>query len=147
MAINISPMLKKDKPPLMQILLNTPEFKPVEVKGAEELIDGYPEDAAGYGYYILIAESGLTLSGYICYGPTPLTEGTWDVYWMAGAQDMRGQGIGGALLKTAEGKIKESQGRLPVIETSTIPSYENPRRFYLGQGYQEVATIPDFYAP
>ena len=131
----------------MQILRNTPEFKPVEVAVAEELIDGYLEDAVGYGYYVLIAESGSALSGYICYGPTPLTEGTWDIYWMAVAQNKRGQGIGGALLKTAEGKIKEVQGRLTVIETSTIPSYENTRRFYLGQGYQEVATIPDFYAP
>ena len=132
---------------MMQILRNTPEFKPVEVAVAEELIDGYLEDAVGYGYYVLIAESGSLLLGYICYGPTPLTEGTWDIYWMAVAKESQGQGIGGALLEAAEGKIGEIQGRLSIIETSSIPEYEKTRRFYLGRGYEVIASIPDFYAP
>jgi len=131
----------------MRILRNTPEFKPAEVAVAEELINGYLEDSIGYGYYILIAEAGSVLSGYICYGPTPLTEGTWDVYWMAVAKESQGQGIGGALLKAAEGKIGEAQGRLAIIETSSIPLYEKTVRFYLGQDYEIVASIPDFYAP
>ena len=80
MTINIRPMLKRDKPPLMQILRNTPEFKPVEVAVAEELIDGYLEDAVGYGYYVLIAESGSLLLGYICYGPTPHLDGSYTVF-------------------------------------------------------------------
>lgn len=139
-------MLKSDKPALMRILRDTPEFKPVEVQVAEELIDAYLESPATSGYFVLIAEDG-SLAGYICYGPTPLTEGTFDVYWMAVARNRRGQGIGGALLKAAEARIREIKGRLSVIETSTMDSYENTRRFYLGQGYQEIATIPDFYAP
>ena len=61
MAIKIRPMLKTDKPPLMQILRNTPEFKVAEVVVAEELIDGYLEDCVGYGYYVLIAESDKVL--------------------------------------------------------------------------------------
>ena len=131
----------------MQILRNTPEFKPVEVAVAEELIDGYLEDAVGYGYYVLIAESGSVLLGYICYGPTPLTEGTWDIYWMAVARDNQGKGTGGALLEAAEKKMAEAQGRLIIIETSSIPEYEKTRRFYLGRGYEVIASIPDFYAP
>ena len=146
MVNNIRPMLKPDKPALMRILRDTPEFKPIEVEVDEERIDAYLESPADSGYFVLIAESG-SLAGYICYGPTPLTEGTWDIYWMAVAQDKRGQGIGGALLKAAEVKIKETQGRLSVIETSTMLSYENTRRFYLGQGYETIAIIPDFYAP
>ena len=140
-------MLKKDKGPLMQILRSTQEFKPVEVAVAEELIDGYLEDAVGYGYYVLIAESDPTLLGYICYGPTPLTEGTWDIYWMAVAKESQGKGIGGALLEAAEGEIGEVQGRLVIIETSATPEYEKTRRFYLGRGYEVIASIPDFYAP
>ena len=147
MTINIRPMLKKDKPALMRILRDTPEFKPVEVVVAEELIDAYLDDPVASDYYVLIAESGSALAGYICYGPTPLTEGTWDVYWMATAREKRGQGIGGALLAAAEEKIKQAQGRLVVIETSSIPSYEKTVRFYLGQGYAIIASIPDFYAP
>ena len=131
----------------MRILQNTPEFKPVEVTVAEDLIDAYLDSPGESGYSVLIAESGQALAGYICYGPTPLTESTWDVYWMAVAQDKRGQGIGGALLKAAEARIKKADGRLVVIETSSIPSYENTRRFYVGQDYEQIVLIPDFYAP
>ena len=131
----------------MRILRNTPEFKPAEVAVAEELIDGYLEDPLAYGYYILIAELDSVLVGYVCYGPTPLTEGTWDIYWMAVARANQGHGTGGALLDAAEEKIGKAQGRLAIIETSTIPSYEKTQRFYLGHGYQIVASIPDFYAP
>jgi GNAT superfamily N-acetyltransferase len=131
----------------MRILRNTPEFKPVEVEVAEELIDGYLEDPVESGYYILIAESDSVLSGYICYGPTPMTEGTWDIYWMAVEHNTQGKGIGGNLLKAAETKIQDAKGYLSVIETSSVPSYEKTRRFYLGQGYAIVADIPDFYAP
>lgn len=131
----------------MRILKTTPEFKPSEVVVAEELIDSYLDDAAASGYSILIAESDSVLTGYICYGQTPLTEGTWDIYWMAVAQEKRGQGIGGTLLKKAEEKIEEAGGRLAFIETSSLPSYENTRRFYLGQGYETLVLIPDFYSP
>ena len=64
----------------MQILRNTPEFNASEVKVAEEVIDSYLSDAKGSGYYVLTAEDGSTVTGYICYGPTPLTDGTWDLY-------------------------------------------------------------------
>lgn len=131
----------------MRILRNIPEFKPVEVKIAEELIDAYLDKPVNAGYYHLIAEADSVLLGYVCYGPTPMTEGTWDIYWMAVDREKQGQGIGGKLLETAERKIKEARGYLTIIETSTIPSYEKTRRFYLTQGYKPIATIPDFYAP
>ena len=135
-----------DKPALMQILRHTPEFKPYEVVVAEEVIDGYLQDPQGTGYHTLVADDGR-LAGYICFGETPCTEGTWDIYWVAVAGDMRGKGIGGALTKAAEADIKKARGRLILIETSSLPMYENTRRFYLGQKYELVARIPDFYSP
>ncbi len=131
----------------MKILRNTPEFKPSEVAVAEEVIDSYLKDSVGSGYHILVAEADSTVTGYICYGPTPLTEGTWDLYWEAVAQEKRGQGIGNALMDTAEKFIREAEGRLAIIETSSTPAYEKTRRFHTRHGYEMVACIPDFYAP
>jgi len=146
-AIHIRPMTQGDKPGIMRILGTTPEFKPSDVVVAEELIDSYLYDPAGSGYRILIAEVDKIVAGYICYGPTPLTEGTWDIYWIAVAVEKQSQGIGSALLQSAEGKIKEAQGRLVIIETSSTPEYEKTRRFHLGHGYELIARLPDFYAP
>jgi ribosomal protein S18 acetylase RimI-like enzyme len=145
--LKIRRMTLKDKLPLMAILHNTPEFKPFEVEVAEELIDAHLEDPSGSGYNILMAEVAGAVAGYICYGPTPVTEGTWDIYWEAVARERQGLGIGGSLMSSALKDVKEAGGRLAVIETSGIPSYEKTRRFYAGLGYETVARIPDFYAP
>jgi GNAT superfamily N-acetyltransferase len=147
MTVKIRPMTKRDKPALMKILRNTQEFKPSEVVVAEEVIDSYLRDPHGSGYHILVAELDSAIAGYICYGPTPLTEGTWDIYWMAVAPEKQGKGIGGALLAHAEERIREIQGRLAIIETSSQPAYEKTRRFHLNHGYEVIARIPDFYTP
>jgi len=131
----------------MTILQNIPEFKPFEVVIAGEVIDSYLDDPARSGYHILVAEADSFIAGYICYGPTPLTEGTWDVYWLAVAPEKQGRGIGSALLDSAEDEIKKVQGRLSIIETSSLPSYEKTRRFHLSHGYEVVCLVPDFYAP
>ncbi|MGQ9546491.1 MAG: GNAT family N-acetyltransferase [Dehalococcoidia bacterium] len=147
MKIDIRSMSAEDKPRIMEILGNVPEFKPAEVAVAEELINGYLENKFGSGYHILVAEVDSIVAGYICYGPTPLTEGTWDIYWVAVAPEKQDQGIGSALMKSAERDIVEAKGRLAIIETSSTPAYEKTRRFHMSHGYEIVARIPNFYAP
>ncbi|MDH4270047.1 MAG: GNAT family N-acetyltransferase, partial [Dehalococcoidia bacterium] len=105
MKIDVRFMSHEDKPRITEILRATPEFKPFEVAVAEELIDCYLNDPSGSGYHILVAEVDSTVAGYICYGLTPLTEGTWDIYWEAIAREKQGQGIGSALMKSAEKEI------------------------------------------
>lgn len=147
MALNIRLMTGRDKPAIMRILQNTPEFKPAEVVVAEELLDCYLNNPSISGYYVLVAEVDSSLVGYVCYGLTPLTEGTWDIYWIAVASGKQGQGIGRALLGSAEGKVREAHGRLVFIETSSKPNYEKARRFYQLQGYEVICQVADFYEP
>lgn len=147
MKQKIRPMAGKDKPAIMQILRAIPEFMPAELIVAEEVIDSYLYDPSGSGYYVLVTEVESAITGYICYGPTPLTEGTWDLYWMAVAPEQQGRGIGKTLMESAERKIKRSGGRLAIIETSSKPEYERTRRFHYSQGYELVCQIADFYAP
>ena len=140
-------MTGKNKPAILKILKNTPEFEPHEVVVAEEVIDSYLNDPTGSGYHILVAEIGSSTQGYICYGATPLTTGTWDIYWMAVDPKKQARGIGKALLSAAENNIKNNQGRLILIETSSKPIYEKARNFHKSQGYDIICRIPDFYAP
>jgi ribosomal protein S18 acetylase RimI-like enzyme len=140
-------MLPGDRAALLNILDAIPEFSPTDVPVAREVIDGYLRDPVGSGYNILIAETGKDIVGYICYGPTPLTQGTWDIYWMATLPERQGQGIGGDLMVSAESQVRESGGRLILIETSARPDYKKARRFYQYHGFEVVCRIPDFYAP
>ena len=114
---------------------------------AKEVIDCCLSDDNNSGYFILVAQADAEIIGYICYGPTPLTEGTWDIYWEAVARNRRGKGIGDKLIKAAEREIKKARGRLALIETSSTPVYEKTRQFYNQHGYGEIARIPDFYEP
>jgi ribosomal protein S18 acetylase RimI-like enzyme len=131
----------------MALLRATPEFKPAEAAVAEEVIDSYLADPKGSGYNTFVSQDGLAVNGYVSYGPTPLTEGTWDIYWLAVAAGEQGKGVGGALLTYAEDSIKAGGGRLVIIETSSQPGYEKTHRFYRDHGYETIACIPDFYAP
>lgn len=139
-------MVREDRTDLVLILDGTSEFTSEEKAVALELIDIYLEQGEVSGYHILVAQMEFIASGFICYGPTPMTEGTWDVYWIAVASDKQGHGLGRALLGYAEKHIIEKNGRLIVIETSSKPEYERTRKFYTLMEYRLIARVPDFYS-
>jgi ribosomal protein S18 acetylase RimI-like enzyme len=85
--------------------------------------------------------------GWICYGPTPCTMGTYDIYWIGVSPAWQGKGIGRVLTAFAEQAIRDRGGRLFVVETSGRESYTPTRRFYEALGYEIAASIPDFYGP
>jgi ribosomal protein S18 acetylase RimI-like enzyme len=147
MKTTIRPMVARDKPTIMDILRTIREFTPEEVAVAEELIDAYLEAPSTSGYLVFVADIDSVLTGYVCYGPTPLTKGTWDVYWVAVDPGGQGQGVGRALMAFAEDKIKDSRGRLVILETSGRPDYDKTRRFYRSLDYKVAARIVDFYSP
>jgi GNAT superfamily N-acetyltransferase len=94
----VRPLTIKDKSAVMSLLRATPEFLPPEVVVAEELIDAYLEEEKASGYYIYVAEHDGDIAGYVCYGDTPLTEATWDLYWIAVDHEKQGFGIGRILM-------------------------------------------------
>jgi len=85
--------------------------------------------------------------GWVCFGPTPCTLGTFDIYWIGVAPAWQGRGIGRVLTDFAEQAISERGGRLMVVETSSRETYLPTRRFYEALGYREAARIADFYGP
>jgi GNAT superfamily N-acetyltransferase len=140
--MNIRSITKKDKPAIKRILKHTPEFTADEVALAVEVIDSYLFDPAGSGYFTLVAEVNSQLAGYVCFGPTPITEGVWDVYWIAVDSQIQGQGIGRQLM-TARKKNQEANGRLILV--GPLPGYEKTNAFYQRIGYKESCRIKDFY--
>lgn len=87
------------------------------------------------------------LAGFACYGPTPATDRTYDLYWIAVDTAKRRTGSGTILLNEVERRLKGLNARLVVAETSSRSDYEAARRFYLRNGYVEAARAREFYAP
>jgi len=122
-------------------------FKPGEVACVQELWDAYLRQGEASGYDFLVYRNGDPLLGYTCFGPHPLTEGTFDLYWIAVDPQARGQGIGHALLTRVEDEVRARGGRMLVVETSGTPAYAPARRLYESCGYRYEAVVHDFYAP
>jgi len=138
---------QKDRPAIVGILEATTEFAPIDVKVATELMDCYLNDGAQSGYDVYVFDYWGTVGGYTCFGPTPLTEGTWDLYWIAVGNESRRRGIGRQLLTFTEGRVRENHGRMLLIETSSTGPYEAARSLYEKSGYRLAATVSDFYLP
>ena len=111
---------------------------------ALELIDAAlrPNDP---DYQVLVAVRDSKVVGYVCYGPTPMTEGTFDLYWIASDPQVRGQGVGAALVSAMEGDLRRRKGRLIRVETSAMEAYGPTRGFYQAMQYHEEARFRDFY--
>jgi GNAT superfamily N-acetyltransferase len=119
-------------------------FRNDEVPIALEVFDG----AVGCSpdYLALGADLDGRLAGWICWGPTPCTAGTYDLYWMAVDPALHGAGVGTALIGEMERRLAGT-ARLIVVETAGRPDYATTRAFYQARGYRAAAVIPDFYAP
>ena len=99
------------------------------------------------GYSFFVAERNAQLVGYCAWGPVPLTERSYDLYWIAVAPRAEGQGLGQALMQLAERAVAAKGGGNLYIETSSRRVYARTRRFYQAAGYAQVARLRDFYAP
>jgi D-alanine-D-alanine ligase len=137
----------EDRQVVLSFLGQTGFFRPDEIDIARELIDsGIAEGPEGHYQSYVACVNGATV-GWVCWGPTPCTLGTFDIYWIGVSSAWQGRGIGRTLTHFAEQAIAEQGGRLYVVETSSRETYTPTRRFYEGLGYREAGRIPDFYGP
>jgi ribosomal protein S18 acetylase RimI-like enzyme len=103
-------------------------------------------EAESWYHFIAARRDGQVL-GFACYGQRPLTQGTYDLYWIAVDKKHHRQGIGEILLSEAEKQVKARGGRLLIAETAGKSAFEPTRHFYLKTGYELEARIRDFYSP
>lgn len=121
-------------------------FYPGEIAIAEELaMESLRLGAEKSGYHYILAENRGEVSGYTCFGPTPCTKHSYDLYWIAVRKNFKGTGIGMHLMALTEEKIAAAGGEKIYIETSSRDSYIPARRFYIKCMYKEEATLKDFY--
>ena len=145
MSCSLRPVGHAHRARLEQLTRGTGLFREEEVVTAVELLD---ESLAGdEDYQFVGAFESDQLLGYACWGATPGTMATSDLYWIVVERDRQGSGIGSQLLREVEGRLTADGRRLVVVETSSRPDYSPTRAFYEARGYTRTATIPGYYAP
>jgi ribosomal protein S18 acetylase RimI-like enzyme len=147
----IRPLVAADRSGVFRILENAGNFTPAEVGIALELIDEWLElgEHSGYLTYVLEARDGdgSEVLGYVSFGPTPLTESTFDLYWIAVDKSKHRGGVGKRLLKFTEEEVVRRGGKMLLIETSSQETYGGTIQFYEKTGYKLVGKIPEYYKP
>lgn len=142
--VRLRPLTPADRDRLEAITRTTGLFGDDEIPVALEVFDAAV--AGSDDYTALGADAGDALAGWICWGPTPCTVGTFDLYWIAVDPAQHNAGIGSLLLAEMERQLA-GVARLVVVETAGRAAYAPTRAFYERRGYTAAARIPDFYAP
>ncbi len=146
MKIRIRKIKPDDYNFVRKLITTIPEFSVMDQAIAIELLDWAITHPKSEEYSFIVAVADLnTRVGFLCFGPTPLTSGTYDLYWIGIQPSVGGKGVGKRLVKSMEKRIRAKHGRLILIETSSAPIYQKACRFYLKQGYDLQEKIPDFY--
>lgn len=137
----------EDRESIRQILLSTERFRDEEIGWAMELVDDAISRTPSGGYDVHVLETAADADplGYVCFGPVPMTEGVFDLYWIAVNANRQGEGLGRRLLEFAEEEVVQRGGRMLLIETRSRATWTPTHRFYERNGYQEISRIKDFY--
>src|SRR5574340_1804830 len=83
--VRIRPLAPRDRSAIEDMVIASGKFNDVEVATALELVDEALRKGEESGYIFAVLETGnekTRVRGYACYGPVPLTQGAYDLYWI-----------------------------------------------------------------
>jgi ribosomal protein S18 acetylase RimI-like enzyme len=146
--VHIRQLQPADRSPIEKMVISSGKFNDVEIATALELVEEALQKGEESGYVFAVLECGekhRIVQGYACYGPVPLTQGTYDLYWIVVDSASQGKGFGHQLLEYVERDVLSRGGRMILIETSSQETYGATVRFYKRSGYHPAARIRNFY--
>jgi ribosomal protein S18 acetylase RimI-like enzyme len=146
--VGIRPLKPHDRSSIEDMIVSSGNFNDVEIATALELVEEALEKGEESGYIFAVLETGnanTTVKGYACYGPVPLTQGVYDLYWIVVDPASQGTGLGRHLIQYVEQDVLSRGGRMILIETSSQETYGDTVRFYERSGYYLAARIRNFY--
>jgi ribosomal protein S18 acetylase RimI-like enzyme len=149
MKIVIAPIFRtclklSDASTIKSLVKATGFFRDCEIDIAEELIVTQLANSNA-GYRFVFTEVDNLVIGYACWGKTPCTESTWDLYWVAVHPNYSNKGLGKVILNFVENDIRLSGGKSLIAETSSLNKYSSTRIFYERCNYRIASVVSDFY--
>lgn len=146
--MSIRKAVKSDRDALVGMINASGNLSVVEKECAAELLDIYLDNSGQKDYsFIVETDDKNSAMGYACYGMRPLTEGTYDLYWIVVDSARRRSGVGARLIDAVLERLKAAGARILVAETSGTKEYEDVMGFYLKNGFALEARVKEFYKP
>lgn len=144
-AISFRDVQSDDVEHLTQLLSRCGNFRQEEIAVGREILEEAVVRGPEGDYRVIVAEKDGVAVGWSCHGLVALTDGAYDLYWIAVEPACHGQGIGSKILEEIERRLRSVQARWLIAETSDLPSYDATNAFYLRKGFERSSIIPDFY--
>ena len=90
-------------------------------------------------------DDGAAPVGVAYMAPEKMTNGTWNLYWIAVHPDRQRQGRGKAMLSHVQQWLLDRGERVLLVETAGTDDFDYVRKFYADNGFENEARIRDFY--
>lgn len=95
--------------------------------------------------HAFVLRVGNEIAGLRFYGPLPMTDRSWMLFWILIAPKFHGKGYGRVLLERTEKQVRKFSGRLLLIETADSQAFTAARSLYNRCHFEMTACIPQFY--
>jgi ribosomal protein S18 acetylase RimI-like enzyme len=143
--VELQALIPDDREKISRLLGQGSAFNRGEIQVALEVIDA-ALNGGEKDYQVFCAfDDDRNLVGYICFGPIPMTDRCYDLYWIMVDEAYSRKGVGGILLGFMEERVTEAGARCTYVETSSTAPYQAARSFYEKYGYRLVCSLKDFY--
>ena len=142
-----SPQLA-DLEAVLRIAKNAQVFTAEEIDVVREMFDGFfhPNSYNDHTFIVCRKENSGAVVGFAVYGPVPMTDRIWHLYWICTDHNEQGKGIGNVLWSRIHEDVRSKGARAIYLETSDSDLYAPARQFYERHGWQRAAHLPDYYA-
>ncbi len=126
----------------LKAVIDTSELFPSEL--LENMMEDYFNNPDSKDIWLTKEINEIPMAIAYC-APERLTDGTYNLYFIAVHKDFQGSGIGSELMTYIEALLKSNGERVLLVETSGLPEFELTRKFYEKCNYNKEAVIRDFY--
>lgn len=128
-----------------KMIAAAPMFSPEEIPVASALAEIRMGSKDPDYHFLFARDPDRSLLGYTCYGPAPLTDRRFNLYWVVVNPKAQRQGMGRKLIDETEKRIRAAGGMHIYVETPSSDTYIEARTFYMHHGYRQLTVLKDFF--
>lgn len=145
--MNIKSVNSQDRQAISKLIQDIDLFTIDEKDVVFELLDIYLNNPQqkDYNFFVTVETDG-SFSSFICFGPTPMTLNTYDLYWIGTHPQHRRKGLAVALIQFMRTFMLNHGAKIIRVETSGKELYGETISFYDRLNFNEEARLRDFYA-
>lgn len=138
---DIKQAIAADIPKLNAIVAQCGLFEPDEIRFMDQMIADHFDQDEPAGKWLLSQHTAAYLA------LEEMSDGAWNVLFIATLPEARGQGHGARMMAEIEEQLRASGARLLIVETSGTERFARTRGFYQGLAYRHCGQIEGYFGP